>query len=186
MRRAQSPTGSRRWTTDPLLRRARAQELDETRWRQRLAHPVSLEAVAAARVEELELLARAPALGDDLEPQAPRQPDDRLGDRRVARVGLEIGDERDVDLQRVDREVLEVRQRRVPGPEVVDRDPEALVAQLVEHAADRVEVVQQRGLGHLELEPRRLAARVADDRRDTMGEVLAVELPRGWAATSSW
>ena len=79
------------------------------------------------------------------------------------RVGLEVGDERDVDLERVDREVLQVRERRVAGAEVVDRDREAFVAQLVQHLADRVEVVQQARLGHLELDPRRLAAGAAHD-----------------------
>ena len=88
-------------------------------------------------------------------PEAAREADDRLGDGRVLRVGLEVGDERDVDLQRVDREMLQVRQRRVAGAEVVDRDREALVAQLVEHLANRVEVVQQARLGDFELDPRR-------------------------------
>ena len=132
-------------------------ELDELLRRQRLADPVALEAVAAAHVEEVELRARAHAFGDDLEPEAARKADDRLGDRRVARIGLEVGDERDVDLQRVDREMLQVRQRRIAGAEVVDRDGEAFVAQLVQHLADRVEVVQQARLGDLELDPRRLA-----------------------------
>ena len=55
--------------------------------------------------------------------------------------------------ERVDREVLQVRQRRVAGAEVVDGHGEAFVAQLVQHLADRVEVVQQARLGDLELDP---------------------------------
>src|SRR6185437_14711207 len=84
-------------------------ELDELRGRQRLADPVALEAVASAHVEEVELRASADTFCDDLQTEATREADDRLGDRRVALVGLEVGDERDVDLQRVDREVLQVR-----------------------------------------------------------------------------
>jgi len=74
------------------------------------ACPESLEAVTPARRQEIELRLRPDALGDDLEAQPAREPDDRLGDRRIARVRLEIGDERDVDLQRVDREVLQMRE----------------------------------------------------------------------------
>ena len=74
--------------------------------RQRPAHPVALETVAAAGREKLELHLRPHALGDDVQAQPAREPDDRRGDRRVARIGLEVRDERDVDLQRVDREVL--------------------------------------------------------------------------------
>ena len=114
----------------------------------------------------------------DFEPEPAREADDRLGDRGVLRVRLEIGDEGNVDLERVDREVLQVRQRRIAGAEVVDGDGETLVAELVQHLADRVEVVQQAGLGHLELDPRRIAADVAHDLGDPLREVLAVELAR--------
>src|SRR5512140_1282965 len=93
-----------------VLLRTLADELDEFLRRQRLADPIALEAMAAAHVEEVELRARADTFGDDLEAEAAREADDRLGDRRVAGIGFEVGDERDVDLQRVDREMLQVRQ----------------------------------------------------------------------------
>ena len=68
--------------------------------------------MAAARREEFELRLRFDPFGDHAQPQAAGKADDRLGDRRIAGVGREVGDERDVDLQRVDREVLQVRERR--------------------------------------------------------------------------
>ena len=61
-------------------------------------------------VEEFQLFAAAHAFGDDLQSEAAGKADDRLGDGGVLRIRLEVGDERDVDLQRVDREVLQVRQ----------------------------------------------------------------------------
>ena len=73
--------------------------------------------------------------------------------------------------------MLQVRQRRVTGAEIVDRHREAFRAELVQHLADRVEVVQQAGFRDLELQPRRLAAG-AHDPEDAVREVLAVELPR--------
>ena len=113
-----------------------------------------------------------------LQAETAREADDRLGDGGVLRIGLEVGDERDVDLQRVDREMLQVGQRRVAGAEIVDRDGEALVAQLMQHLADRVEVVQEARLRDLELDPRRVALLALDDVRDALREILAIELPR--------
>ena len=135
--------------------------------------------MAAVDVEKVELRLGADAFGDDAQPQAARQRDDRLGDRGVAGIGLEVGDERDVDLERVDREVLQVRQARVAGAEIVDRHRKALLAQLLQHLADGVEIVQQARLGDLELDPRRLAARVAHDLGDALRQIVAIELPSG-------
>ena len=61
-----------------------AHEFEELVGRQRLAHPEPLEAVAAARLEEIELRPGADPLGNDLEPEPARKADDRLGDRGVA------------------------------------------------------------------------------------------------------
>jgi hypothetical protein len=54
----------------------------------------------------------------------------------------------------------------------------ALVAQLVQHLADRVEVVHEARLGDLELDPRRIALLRLHDVRNALRQVLAVELPR--------
>ena len=55
-------------------------------------------------------------------------------DRLVLAVAAEAGDERAVDLEHLDREPAQVRQRRVPRAEVVDREVDA-------ERADRVEGV---------------------------------------------
>ena len=135
--------------------------------------------MTAARAEKFELLARGHAFGNHAQSQPARQGDDRLRDRGVARVGFDVGDERNVDLERVDREVLQVRQARVPGAEIVDRHREAFLAQVLQHLLDRVEVVQQARLGDFELDPLGLAAGLAHDLRDALRQVLAIELAAG-------
>jgi hypothetical protein len=65
-------------------------------------------------------------------PHAERLPEgeDRARDRRVRLVARDPVDERLVDLEHVHREALQVGERRVAGPEVVDgqRTPSALSA----------------------------------------------------------
>src|SRR5436309_15624036 len=56
--------------------------------------------------------------------------DDRGNDGHALRVARHGDDERTVDLERVDRQLREVRKRRIPRAEVVDRD-------LQPHLADR-------------------------------------------------
>src|SRR4029453_18258449 len=85
-----------------LDRLPRGDELGKPDGRQWRAHPEALEAVAAACVQKIKLLARAHAFGDHLEPQAAREADDRLGNGGILRVGLEVGDERDIDLEGID------------------------------------------------------------------------------------
>ena len=55
---------------------------------------------------------------------------DGLDDRRVFRLEAEPGNERAVDLDRLDRETFEVRQRRLAGAEVVNRQMQAEAAQV--------------------------------------------------------
>src|SRR5256885_298105 len=79
-------------------------------------------AASSVRGEELQLLLRLDAFGDDLEPELAAHRDDGRADRGVIRVPPEIRHERAVDLERLDREMLEVRERGVAGAEIVDRD----------------------------------------------------------------
>ena len=85
---------------------------------------------AAEADEPFGLVGLLDALGNDLEPERPPEIDDRPGDRGPLAGRRDAGDERAVDLQDVDREALEVAQRRVAGPEVVDREMDAERAQL--------------------------------------------------------
>ena len=57
---------------------------------------------------------------------------DRGCDGAIAGVLTESLDERAVDLQDLDRELLEVRERRVTGAEVVERETHAEAVELIE------------------------------------------------------
>ena len=62
----------------------------------------------------------------------------------------EAGDERAVELELANREVAQVGERGEPGAEVVDRDDQAEVAELLDDDSRAVEVGDDAGLGDLE------------------------------------
>ena len=68
-------------------------------------------------------------------PSAWASDDDRLDDRQIGAARAAVGqgaqadDERAVDLDRVEGQVAQVRERRVAGPEVVEDQPDAQSAQ---------------------------------------------------------
>src|SRR4051812_49414098 len=80
------------------------------------ADEVSLHEVDADPAQDLQGLLVLDTLGDGLQVEGVGQRDDPTDQRVVARVARQVADERHVDLQVPDREVLEVGQRRVPGP----------------------------------------------------------------------
>src|SRR5258706_116272 len=100
-----------------MRRAARSsEELLRVLGRDRLADEVALDLVAAVRVEERAVLGRLDALGDDLEVQAVAERDDRLGDEALVRAAARgVAHERSVDLERRDRQALQVRQARIAG-----------------------------------------------------------------------
>ena len=84
---------------------------------------------------------------------------------RLAPVRLEALDERAVDLDRVERQVLEVRQGRVAGPEVVEDELDAELAQRPQRSRPGLRLVHQDALGDLELEQVGRQAGLGEDRR---------------------
>src|SRR6185369_6511006 len=88
----------------------------------------------------------------------------------------DAGDERAVDLQDVDREALEVAQRRVAGPEVVDREMDAERPQLRQPADRAGGSLHEAALGDLEDEARRRQPGVLDGLLDRLDEVRLLEL----------
>ena len=115
---------------------------------------VALAAIAAHRPQPRQLQRRLQPLGDDGDAEGVAEVDDGLDDRRVLGVEAEPGDEATVDLDRLDREPLEVRQRRVAGAEVVDGEVQAEAAQVAQGDRRRLDVGEQRGLG--DLQPQRV------------------------------
>src|SRR5204863_4823794 len=87
--------------------------------------------------------------------------------------------ERSVDLERVDRQLVQVTQRRVAGPEIVQVDFHAEVAKLAEQLRGRVRAVHQRGLRDFEAKVARLQSGVMNRLLDEREEILLRELPAG-------
>src|SRR4029079_10710314 len=90
------------------------------------------------------------ALGDDAEPEAAAEVDRVADELVVAHAGAHAGDEAAVDLHLAHREDLEVLERRVAGPEVVDRQADAEVGEALDDRQRAGRVVDDHALGDLE------------------------------------
>ena len=104
------------------------------------------------------------------------------GDRLVSRVVLDALHEGAIDLDHVDREAAQLRERREAGAEVVDRDPHAQVVQFLEllHGAVACRTFRDdRGLGHLEAELARLDPGVGERAANELADTAGGELLRG-------
>ena len=143
--------------------------LDDRR-RAGAAEEVALAAVAAHLAQAGQLQRRLQALGDHGDAERVAEVDDRLDDRRVLACRGRARRRSPVDLDRLDREALEVGQRRVAGAEVVDGEVQAEAAQVAQGDRRRLDVGEQRGLG--DLQPQRVGgdAGLAEDVGDEVGE----------------
>src|SRR3954452_18027154 len=94
------------------------------------------------------------ALGDGAQPEPPAEVDDALHDRRVRRVGEQVADERAVDLELVDRQVLEQRERGVAGPEVVHGNADPRRDEALDDPQRAIGIAHQCVLGDLDAQPR--------------------------------
>ena len=64
----------------------------------------------------------------------------------------EAGDERTIDLDRIDREVLEVRERGIAGAEIVERDLDSAFLESLQRRADMIGAsAEEHRLGHFDL-----------------------------------
>jgi len=146
--------------------------------RQRAPDQVALHLVAAHLAQGLELGRRLHAFGDGGHRQAAGHHDDGLRDRAVLAAVRQRADEGTVDLQRVHVEPLQVRERRVTGAEVVQRDADADAREVGQQGAGRLVVLHDHRLGELDVQPFGgdgvLAQRVLDQR----GQVRVAHLPR--------
>src|SRR4029079_10056411 len=136
-------------------------------------------AIAPELMERVELRAGLDALGDRAQAEAARDVDDRRDDRGVLVLGPEAVDEGAVDLDRVDRDALQARERRVAGAEVVEQDADAAGAKLLSRGARRGDVREQGALGDLEAEAPRLEAAALERALDLAEELGPGELAAG-------
>ena len=92
------------------------------------------------------------SVGEPINPEAWMWYYNVVGDGRCPIVRAHPTDETPVDLDLVDGKSVQVLQRGVPGPEVVDRHAHAELAQATEHAYAGLEVDHHRVLGDLDVE----------------------------------
>src|SRR3990167_11198437 len=129
--RSGAPEGSCwRWVTRSCTSRSEVAGL-EIGNRHRPPQQVALECLASQARQHLALRLGLDALGDHGQPQALTQGDDGLNDDRAAVVVEQARHEGLVDLELVQRQALQVGQRGVTGPEVVERETDT---QLLESA----------------------------------------------------
>ena len=82
-----------------------------------------------------------------------RETDGRFDDRPAREVEAHVADEGLVDLHRVDRQLLQVRERGVAGTEVIDRQRDAHVAQPGEALERALGIDHEHALRDLEAQP---------------------------------
>ena len=90
--------------------------------------------------------------------------DDGADDRGRLRIAAEIHDEGAVDLDLVERERLQIGQRRIAAAEIVHRDAHAERLQPPQQRQPAVEIVDQHAFGDLELQPAGRKAGLEQDR----------------------
>ena len=69
------------------------------------------------------------ALGDEIELESLAKSDERFGNGGIGLVSRDIHDERAIDLDHIDIEILHMAERGVSGTEIVKRDAHAQPAQ---------------------------------------------------------
>ena len=114
--------------------RSSAEKLGDLLRRQWTRKEIALGELAPERPDLPELLLRLDAFGDDRHADLARQLAN--GDRNL-RLSLAIAHashEALVDLDGVERQLVQVLERRVPGPEIVDMNADAERAEVVEHS----------------------------------------------------
>jgi hypothetical protein len=130
----------------------RAQHADEARQRDRAVVQVALHRFAAVGAQVARLRFGLDAFGHQVQAQAARDRDDRQDHRIVALLVVDLLHEGLVDLDRVDREAVQVGQRRIAGAEVVDRHRHAQLAQFVELLDRVLRIADADVLGDLDLD----------------------------------
>src|SRR3989339_208547 len=118
----------------------------------RPAHQIALAELAAMLAQKVVLRPGFDAFCNDLQFKPFCQRQNRRDDLGVALLPGELADKRLVDLEPVERQLLEVTQAGVAGAEVVERQPHPHGTQAVEAAAHLVVHDQHHVLGNFKLE----------------------------------
>src|ERR1700724_4340043 len=137
----------------------------------RLRDAVALRVIDAQTGEHLDDLGVLGKLGDGL--LAGEVPDlvDRAHHLAVDRIAQDLAHEAAVDLEVIDREVLEVPEREQSGAEVIERELAAELLERLDEAVRLREARHRRGLGDLEADLRAVepaAMELVDDERQEL------------------
>ena len=134
------------------------QEAADDRRRLRLREEVALTELTADLEEPLDLIGVLHALGHGGDAERSGQRGDMAHDRLVGRAFAQSADVAAVELEQLEVEVPEVTQRRVAGAEVVERHADTEFASRRERGPCRPRVGDQRRLGQLQVDERRIDA----------------------------
>ena len=147
--------------------------------RARLAEDVTLDHADAELADQLQVVVGFDAFRARVHVQRLREGDDGADDRGIAvRRRCGPADEALVDLDLVERRLLQIAERAVTGAEVVEREADAKRLQLGERVVGRVAFSEEHALGDLELQPFGAEARLAQVFCDHVGDGRIVELQR--------
>ena len=116
----------------------------------RAPHVIALHEVDAELAQQVLGLLVLDELGDGLLPEAGGRVHEALEDHPVGARGRALAHELAVDLEDVERQLLEVDERAEPGAEVVEREPAADLGERTGELTRLLEVADGGGLGDLE------------------------------------
>src|ERR1700679_2224141 len=128
--------------------------------RNRFAEQKSLKFIALEAPQNLQLRYGFDSLRDDLQIQRMPQRDDGLDDRDVVRIFGYVSHERTVDFHAIDREALQIGERRMSRSEIVDRQGDPVILDLLEQLQRLARTRHDDALGNFKFQQLRIAARL--------------------------
>jgi hypothetical protein len=118
-------------------------------------------------------------LSHELKPERFPQADNSLEEREIRRAAIDLGGEAAVDLHDVDRESLQIGERRVARPEVVQRELDTPVLQHDELLLRALAARNEHALRQLEREEVWRQVSALQSILDVLDELRVLELPGG-------
>src|SRR5260370_41783764 len=153
-------------------------EVEESSYFGWLPEPISLNLIAEFGAQETQLLAGLDPFRQHRQLEPAPDAKHRANDGRRLFVGVDRLDEGAIDLDLVERECPQVRQRRVTGPEIVHRDADAKRLELTQRRQRPIEIADQRGFGDLQFEPPRVQPGLNKDSVNQLRKLRIMQLHR--------
>ena len=144
----------------------------------RRAEQKTLHLVAAFGAQPVELVHGLHAFGRRGDVEAAAEAGDRAHDRHAVGALRQILDERAVDLDLVERKAAEIAQAGIAGAEIVHRNADAELAQLMQDREIGLGLRQEQRFGDFKLEPQRRQSGMRQRRDHRLDQIAAAELHR--------